>query len=351
MADPRVATGAFLTLPPGSESEPEPGPGRDVVYLEAIRQALHEEMARDPRVLVLGEDVATYGGAFKVTEGLLERFGEGRVVDTPVSEEAIVGAAIGAAIRGARPVAEMQFIDFIARAFDLLTNFAAKSRYRTGVAVPMVVRGPTGAGVHGGPFHSQSPEMPFVKTPGLKVVFPATAYDAKGLLKAAIRGDDPVVYLEHKFLYRRVRDRVPDADYVVPIGKACVRRKGRDLTIVTYGAMLWTALEAASALASEDGLEAEVVDLRTLSPLDTETVVASVRRTSRCLVLHEDTRTGGLAGEIAALLFEEAFEWLDAPVVRVTAPDTPIPFSPELEKAFLPDAPRVVAAARRLARY
>ena len=351
MADPRVSSGTFLTLPPGSESEPSPGPGRDVVYVEAIREALHEEMAKDPRVLVLGEDVGTYGGAFRVTEGLLSRFGEGRVVDTPVSEEAIVGAAIGAAIRGLRPVAEMQFIDFVARAFDLLTNFAAKSRYRTGVGVPMVVRGPSGAGVHGGPFHSQSPEMHFVKTPGLKVVVPATAYDAKGLLKAAIRDEDPVVYLEHKFLYRRVKDRVPDADYVVPIGKACVRRPGRDLTIVTYGAMLWPVLEAAGLLSREEGLEAEVIDLRTLSPLDEETVVASVRRTSRCLVVHEDTRTGGLAGELTAVLFERAFEWLDAPVARLTAPDTPIPFSPVLEKAFLPDAPRVAAAARRLARY
>lgn len=351
MADPRGAPGALLTLPPGSESEPSPGPGRDLLYVEAIREALHEEMARDPRVLVLGEDVGAYGGAFRVTEGLLARFGAERVVDTPVAEEAIVGAAIGAAIRGLRPVAEMQFIDFVARAFDLLTNFAAKSRYRTGVGVPMVVRGPSGAGVHGGPFHSQSPERHFVGTPGLKVVVPATAYDAKGLLLSAIRDPDPVVYLEHKFLYRRVRDRVPDAPYSVPIGKACVRRAGRDLTIVTYGAMLWPALQAAATLSREDRLEAEVVDLRTLSPLDRETVVASVRKTSRCLVVHEDTRTGGIAGEVAALLFEEAFEWLDAPVLRVTAPDTPIPFSPVLEAAFLPDAPRIAAAARRLARY
>ncbi|MEO8586749.1 MAG: transketolase C-terminal domain-containing protein, partial [Acidobacteriota bacterium] len=239
-------------------------------------------MERDPRVFVLGQDVGVYGGAFKVTEGLQERFGKERVLDTPLAEEAIVGGAIGAAIRGMRPVAEMQFIDFISRAFDLLTNFAAKNRYRTGVGVPMVVRGPCGGGVHGGPYHSQSPEMYFVKTPGLKVVAPATAYDAKGLLKAAIRDDDPVLFLEHKFLYRRVKDRVPEEDYVVPIGKAAIRRTGKDLTIVTYGAMVWTALEAAEVLA-KDGVSAEVLDLRTLLPLDEEAILASVRRTGKCL--------------------------------------------------------------------
>jgi 2-oxoisovalerate dehydrogenase E1 component beta subunit len=249
-----------------------------------------------------------------------------------------------------RPVAEMQFIDFISRAFDLLTNFAAKNRYRTGVGVPMVVRGPSGAGVHGGPYHSQSPEMYFVKTPGLKVVAPATAYDAKGLLKAAIRDDDPVIFLEHKFLYRRVKDRVPEEDYIVPIGKAAVRRAGRDLTIVTYGAMLWTALEAAAILA-KDGVSAEVLDLRTLLPLDEEAILASVRRTGKCLILHEDTRTGGLGAEIAATVSEKAFEWLDGPILRVTAPDTPVPYSPPLEEAFLPNVNTLLAAVRKLVRY
>jgi len=345
MADPRVArAGATLTLTTDGAA------GVEIFYLEAIRQALFEEMERDARVFVLGQDVGVYGGAFKVTEGLQERFGKERVLDTPLAEEAIVGGAIGAAMRGMRPVAEMQFIDFISRAFDLLTNFAAKNRYRTGVGVPMVVRGPCGGGVHGGPFHSQNPEMYFVKTPGLKVVAPATAYDAKGLLKAAIRDDDPVLFLEHKFLYRRVKDRVPEEDYVVPIGKAAIRRPGADLTIVTYGAMVWTALEAAEILA-KDGVSAEVLDLRTLLPLDEEAILASVRRTGKCLVLHEDTRTGGLGAEIAATLSEKAFEWLDGPILRVTAPDTPVPYSPPLEEAFLPNVNTLLAAARKLVRY
>lgn len=326
------------------------GDGADLFYVEAIRQALHQEMERDERVFVLGEDVGTYGGAFKVTDGLLARFGERRVIDTPVSEEAIVGAAIGAAIRGMRPIAEMQFIDFLARAFDLLTNFAAKNRYRTGIGVPLVVRGPAGAGVHGGPFHSQSPEGYYMHAPGLKVVVPATAYDAKGLLLAAIRDEDPVLYLEHKFLYRRVKDFVPSGDYTVPIGKAAVRREGQDLTIVTWGAMVHIALEAAGTLQRE-GIDAEVVDLRTLVPLDEETLLASVAKTSKCMVLHEDTRTGGPGGEIAATLAEKAFEYLDGPILRVTAPDTPVPFAAPLEAAYLPNEATVLAAARKLASY
>ena len=345
MADPRVArSGATLTLAADVTA------GVETFFIESIREALFEEMERDERVFVLGQDVGAYGGAFKATEGLQERFGKARVLDTPLAEEGIVGAAIGAAMRGMRPVAEMQFMDFISRAFDLLTNFAAKNRYRTGVGVPMVVRGPSGAGVHGGPYHSQSPEMYFVKTPGLKVVAPATAYDAKGLLKAAIRDDDPVIFLEHKFLYRRVKDRVPKEDYVVPIGKAAVRRSGSDLTIVTYGATLWTALEAAEVLAKH-GVEAEVLDLRTLLPLDEEAILASVRRTGKCLLLHEDTRTGGLGAEIAATISEKAFEWLDGPILRVTAPDTPVPYSPPLEEAFLPNVNTLLAAARKLVRY
>jgi 2-oxoisovalerate dehydrogenase E1 component beta subunit len=319
-------------------------------YVEAIRQGLLEEMERDDRVFLLGEDIGAYGGAFKVTDGLLERFGEERVIDTPISETAIVGAAVGAAMMGLRPVAEMQFADFISCAFDMITNFAAKSRYRTGAGVPLVVRGPAGGGVHGGPFHSQNPEAYFAHTPGLKIVQPATAYDAKGLIKAAIRDEDPVLYFEHKYLYRRVKEELPGGDWIVPIGQAAVRRTGRDLSILTYGAMVWTALEAAKTLESE-GIDAEIVDLRTLFPLDEETICTSVAKTNKALVLHEATRTGGIGAEIAAVLAERCFEYLDAPLVRVTAPDTPVPFSPPLEEFFLPNPEKVCRAARALAGY
>src|SRR6478736_4571508 len=243
-------------------------------YVEAIRQGIWEEMEKDDRVFVLGEDVGIYGGAFKVTEGMLEKFGEWRVIDTPISESAIVGAAIGAALMGMRPVAEMQFADFISCAFDQLTNFAAKCRYRWGAGVPIVVRGPSGGGVHGGPFHSQNPEMYYVHTPGLKVVAPSTAYDAKGLIKSAIRDEDPVIYFEHKFLYRRIKEDLPEGEILVPIGKADVKKSGKDITIFTYGAMVHLALEAASTLEKE-GLELEVVDLRTLLPLDKECILES----------------------------------------------------------------------------
>ena len=319
-------------------------------YLEAIREGLWEEMERDPNVFVLGEDVGVYGGAFKVTDGFIQHFGARRVVDTPISESAIVGAAIGAGLMGLRPVAEMQFADFITCGFDQIVNFAAKCRYRWNAPVPIVVRSPSGGGIHGGPFHSQNPEMWFVKTPGLKVVCPATAYDAKGLIKSAVRDNDPVIFFEHKGLYRRIKEDLPAGDYTVPIGKAKVVREGRDLTIVTYGAMLWTALEAADALARE-GASIEVVDLRTLLPLDRETVLASVKKTSKVLLLHEDTRTGGIAGELAVSITEAIFEYLDAPIVRVTAPDTPVPFSPTLEEAFLPNTAKVVEKARWLWRY
>ncbi len=321
-----------------------------LTYLEAIRQGLWEEMERDPCVLVMGEDIGVYGGAFKVTAGLLEKFGEDRVIDTPICESAIVGAAIGAALLGMRPVVEMQFMDFIASGFDEIVNMAAKLHYRWGPAVPMVIRGPSGAGVHGGPYHSQSNEMWFVHTPGLKVVAPATAYDAKGLIKAAIRDDNPVIFYEHKFLYRRIKEDVPEQDYVVPIGKAAVRRPGTDVAVITYGAMVWTALEAARELEKE-GLSLEVVDLRSLLPYDEETVLASARKCSKVILLHEDTRTGGMAGELAALIAEKAFEDLDGPIVRVTAPDTPVPFAPPLEEYFLPNAAKVMEAARRLAAY
>jgi 2-oxoisovalerate dehydrogenase E1 component beta subunit len=321
-----------------------------VSYLEAIRQALAEEMERDPAVLLIGEDIGVYGGAFQVTAGLLERFGWERVVDTPISETAIVGAAVGMSYLGLRPVAEMQFMDFIACAFNSITNYAAKSHYLWGAPAPIVIRGPSGGGVHGGPFHSSNPEMYFVHTPGLKVVCPATAYDAKGLLKSAIRDNNPVLFFEHKFLYRRIKEELPSVEYTVPLGKAIVRRPGRDLTIVTYAAMVHASLEAAESLARE-GIEAEVVDLRTLAPLDRATIFESVGRTSKLLVVHEDTRTGGMAAEIAALVTESLFDQLDGPVRRVTGLDTPVPFSPPLEQHFLPNAERIAAAARDLANY
>jgi 2-oxoisovalerate dehydrogenase E1 component beta subunit len=319
-------------------------------YLEAIREGLWEEMERDPNVFLLGEDIGIYGGAFKVTAGFFEHFGEKRVVDTPISEAAIAGAAIGAGLMGLRPVAEMQFADFISCGFDQIVNFAAKCRYRWNAAVPMVIRAPSGGGIHGGPFHSQNPEVWFVKTPGLKVIAPATAYDAKGLIKSAIRDNDPVIFLEHKALYRRIKEDLPAGDYTVPIGKAKVVRDGKDLTIVTYGAMVWVALEAADRLAGE-GVSVEVVDLRTLLPLDRETVCESVKKTSKVLLLHEDTRTAGIAGEIAISITETVFEYLDGPIVRVTAPDTPVPYSPPLETAFLPNADKVIEKARWLYRY
>src|SRR5262252_10134792 len=265
-----------------------------VTYLEAISQGLWEEMERDPNVFMIGEDIGVYGGAFKVTAGMLDHFGERRVVDTPISESAIVGASIGAGLMGLRPVAEMQFSDFISCAFDQIVNFAAKCRYRWNAPVPIVVRAPSGGGIHGGPFHSQNPEMWFVRTPGLKVVAPASAYDAKGLIKSAIRDNDPVLFFEHKGLYRRIKEELPQEEYTVPLGKAKMVREGRDLSIITYGAMVWTALEAADKLAGE-GVSVEVVDLRTLVPLDRDTVCESVRKTSKVLLVHEDTRTAGMA--------------------------------------------------------
>ena len=321
-----------------------------LTYLEAIRLAMLEEMERDDRVFVLGEDVGIYGGAFRVTAGFLEKFGEGRVIDTPVSETAIVGAAIGAALMGMRPIAEMQFIDFIACCFNQLVNYAAKSRFRWGGGVPIVVRGPCGGGVHGGPFHSQNPEAFFMNVPGLKIVAPGTAADAKGLMTAAIRDPDPVIYLEHKFLYRRIKEDVPDGELVVPIGKARLARPGKDVSIVTYAAMLHVALEAAEA-AARDGIDVEVLDLRTLLPLDEEAILASAAKTGKVIVLHEATRTGGPGGEIAALIAERAFEYLDSPVVRLAPPDTPVPYSPPLEEYFLPNAEKVGKAIRALHEY
>jgi 2-oxoisovalerate dehydrogenase E1 component beta subunit len=309
-------------------------------------------MERDAGVFVIGEDVGAYGGAFKVTDGLIEEFGRERVIDTPISEAAIVGAACGAALLGMRPVAEFQFIDFISAGFDMLTNYAAKCRYRWGAALPAVFRGPCGSGVHAGPFHSVNAESFFLNTAGLKIVEPSTAYDAKGLIKAAIRDPDPVIFFEHKKLYRlpRLREELPVDDYIVEIGKARTAREGRDLSIITFGAMVLTALDAAEELEKE-GLDVEVIDLRTLAPLDKAAILASVKKTSKVMVLHEASRTGGIGGELSAIIAEEAFEWLDAPPVRVASIDTPVPYSPPLEEYYLPQTRDVLDAARKLAAY
>jgi 2-oxoisovalerate dehydrogenase E1 component beta subunit len=324
----------------------------EVTYLEALKQGLWEEMERDERVFLLGEDIGVYGGAFKVTEGFHERFGPQRVIDTPISEAAIVGAAAGAAHMGLRPVAEMQFMDFISCAYDILTNYVATARYRTGLATPIVVRGPSGGYVRGGPFHSQLPEAAFFHTPGLKLVCPATARDAKGLIKAAIRDDDPVIYFEHKYLYRRIKEDLPDGEEVLtPIGTARVAREGSDLTVVTWSAMVWKSLEAADELARTDGAAVEVLDLRTLLPMDDAAIMASVKRTNKVLIVHEDTRTGGIAGEITTRINEQVFEWLDGPVMRVTAHDTPLPYAPPLEDYVLPQSEDIVKAARWLLAY
>lgn len=318
-----------------------------LTYLEAIRQALREEMQRSPDVFLIGEDIGVYGGAFKVTKGLFDEFGPERVIDVPLSEAGFTGAAIGAALMGMRPVVEYQFADFISCAFDQITNFAAKTHYRLGDAVPVVFRAPYGGGIHGGPFHSQCPEMYFVHTPGLKVVAPATAYDAKGLLKSAIRDPNPVLYFEHKYLYRRVKEELPAGEFLVPIGEAAVRLRGDSITVITYGAMLNVSLEAARRFEGR----VEVIDLRTLAPLDVETIAGSVRRTGKVVIVHEDTRTGGIAGELTALIVEHAFEFLDAPIRRVTAPDSPVPYSPPLEQAYLPQPDDVAAAIEALLGY
>lgn len=322
----------------------------EVTYLDAIKQGMLDEMRRDERVYILGEDVGAYGGAFKVTAGFLDEFGPLRVIDTPLSESAIVGAAIGSALMGQRPIAEMQFMDFVVCGFDQIVNMAAKLHYRNEMKVPIVIRGPSGGGTHGGPFHSQNPEAWFVHCPGLKVVAPSTPADAYGLLKAAVRDDNPVLYFEHKYLYRRLKGELPDGDFTVPIGKARIVREGADMTIYTYGWMVEQSNVAADTLAAE-GIAVEIVDLRTLLPLDRETILQSIARTSKALIVHEDTRTLGIGAEVAAILAEEAFDLLDGPIVRVTAPDTPVPFSPPLEQAFLPDPNKIVAAARRLAAY
>ena len=326
---------------------------KKVTYLEAISQAIREEMLRDEAVFILGEDVGAYGGAFKVSAGLLEEFGPERVIDTPMAEAAIIGSAIGAALMGMRPIAEMQFIDFITCGFDQIINMATKMFWRVGMPVPIVIRGPAGGGTKGGPFHSASPEAWFFHTPGIKVVAPSTAYDAKGLLKAAIRDNNPVLYLEHKLLYRlpALREELPTEDYIVPLGKAIIRRDGEDMTILTYGAMVHQCLRAAQILEKDDDLEVEVLDLRSLTPLDREAILESVKRTNKVLIVHEDTLTGGIGAELSAILAEDLFEYLDGPITRVAAPDAPFPYAPELEATYLPNAEKIVTAARELAAY
>ncbi|HZW36936.1 MAG TPA: alpha-ketoacid dehydrogenase subunit beta [Candidatus Deferrimicrobiaceae bacterium] len=322
-----------------------------VTYLQAINQAMHEEMARDENVILLGEDVGVLGGAFKTTDGLLAKFGAERVVDTPIAESLIVGAGVGLAIQGMRPVCEMQFIDFISCGFDQIVNMAATLRYRHGgqTACPIVVRGPCGGGVHGGLYHSQNPEAWFFHVPGLKVLAPAKAYDAKGLLKSAIRDDDPVIYLEHKFLYRRIKEDIPEEEYLVPIGKAALRKEGRDLSVITYGSPMHAVMKAARDMAGE--IDIEVIDLRTLLPLDWKTIRASVAKTGKALIVHEARRTGGIGGEIAARIAEELFENLDGPVVRVAAKDTHTAFAPTLEEYILPNQEKITEAIRKLAAY
>jgi 2-oxoisovalerate dehydrogenase E1 component beta subunit len=322
----------------------------EITYIQAISNGLREEMRRDERVFVIGEDVGVYGGAFKVTQGFQEEFGPWRVIDSPLSETAIMGACTGASIMGLRPVAEMQFSDFVSCAWDHIVTVAAKQHYRAGTPVPITLRLPSGGGFSGGPFHSQNPESSFAHIPGLKIVCPSTPEDAKGLLASAIQDPNPVLYFEHKHLYRRIKGEVPEERYETPIGKARVHREGDDVSVITWGAMVYTAEEAAKQL-EEDGVSVEIVDVRSIVPWDKQAVLASAEKTSKVLVLHEDTRTAGFGAEIAATIAEEAFESLDAPIKRIAAPDTPVPFSPPLEKAFIPQVEDVAAGLRELAEY
>ncbi|MFQ5865985.1 MAG: alpha-ketoacid dehydrogenase subunit beta [bacterium] len=321
-----------------------------ITYIEAISQGIREEMQREETVFCLGEDIGEYGGAFRVTKGFIKEFGEERVIDTILAESAIIGVSIGAAMMGLRPVAEMQFADFVSCGWNQIVNVAAKSHYRWGAAVPMVIRLPSGGGLHAGPFHSQNPEAWFFHVPGLKLVAPATPYDAKGLIKAAIRDNNPVLYFEHKYLYRHVKDEVPADDYIVPIGQAEIKRSGNDISLITYGSMVHFSLEAAENLAKE-GVEVEVVDLRSLLPFDKQMILDSVKKTNKVMIVHEATLTGGIGGEIAAVVSREAFEYLDAPIVRVASIDTPVPYSSPLEEYFMPNAEKIETALRDLAIY
>jgi pyruvate/2-oxoglutarate/acetoin dehydrogenase E1 component len=341
--EPSTPRGPVAAADPPAETA-----SREMTYLEAISDALRTEMRRDETVFCLGEDIGAFGGAFKVTDGFVEEFGAARVLDTPLAENAIIGTAVGAAVEGMRPVCEMQFADFIACGFDQLVNVAAKMHYRQGIAVPLVVRLPSGGGFSGGPFHSQNPEAWFMQTPGLKVVAPATAADAKGLLVSAIRDPNPVCFLEHKGLYRSVRGEVPEGEHVVPLGKARVAREGSELSVIAYGSSVALAEAAAEEIGGD---RVEVIDLRSLVPLDTEAILASVRKTGKALVAHEATASAGAGAEVAALISAEAFEDLDAPVRRLTAADVPIPFSPPLERAILPQPDDMKEACDELLAY
>jgi 2-oxoisovalerate dehydrogenase E1 component beta subunit len=322
-------------------------------YIEAIREGMDEEMARDKSVFLIGEDVGQRGGVFLASDGLYKKYGENRVIDSPLAESCIVGVAIGAAVNGMRPIAEIQFADFIAPAMNQIIEEAARFCYRTAgdFNLPMVIRAPWGGGVHGALYHSQSIEATFAHIPGLKVVAPGTPADAKGLLKAAVRDPDPVLYLEHKRAYRLVKGEVPDGDGVVPIGKADVKREGKDLSLIAYGLMLTYCLEVAEKLAAED-VSAEVLDLRTIKPIDQAAIIATAKKTGKVLVVHEDNRFAGIAAEVSAIIMENAFDALDAPVMRLTGPDVPaMPFNHVLEEAFMPNQEKILAKAKELAAY
>jgi 2-oxoisovalerate dehydrogenase E1 component beta subunit len=348
MAATQVEAGAA-----GHGAEPRGKRSEDgqATYLIAIAEALWEEMERDDRVYLLGEDIGVYGGAFKVTEGFIDRFGAERVMDTPIAEETIVGMAVGSAMEGFRPVAEFQYADFMSSGFDEITTVLSRYHYRSGVPMPVVLRGPSGGGVRASSFHSINPEPWFSHAGGIKVICPAFPTDAKGLLKSAVRDDNPVLFLEHKWIYRRIKEQVPtEPDFLVPIGKADVKREGTDVTIVTYGAMVHRALEAAESLAAKS-VSAEIVDLRTVYPLDEEAVLRSIEKTSRAIVLSESYRFVGIGAEVAALIAEKAFEHLDAPVIRLSPPNLPVPFSPPLEDAFLPSVADIESAAEKLSSW
>ncbi|MBP2671999.1 MAG: alpha-ketoacid dehydrogenase subunit beta [candidate division NC10 bacterium] len=322
-----------------------------MTYIEAISRAMWDEMEADPSVFLIGEDIGLYGGAFKATKGFLQHFGEKRVIDATLSEAAIIGAATGAAVAGFRPIAEMQFADFVTCGFNQLVSNSAKIHYRWHLPVPMVVRLPSGGYIHGGPYHSTSPEAWFFHVPGLKIVAPSTPADAYGLMRAAVRDNNPVMYLEFKYLYRRIKGEVPDGGHIVPLGRGEVRRSGDDMAVITYGSATHFCLEAAEKLAGEDGIEARVVDLRSLAPLDVELILSSARETGKVLVVHEDNLTGGIGAEISALIADQAFQWLDAPVRRVGALDAPVPFAPPLEEFVLPNARKILRAMRDLAAF
>lgn len=322
-----------------------------MTYIEAISKGMWEEMERDQSVFLIGEDIGAYGGAFKATKGFMQHFGEERVIDSTLSEAAIIGAATGAAAVGMRPIAEMQFADFVTCGFNQIVTNAAKMHYRWNLPVPMVVRLPSGGYIHGGPYHSSNPEGWFFHVPGLKIVAPSIPYDAKGLLKAAVRDNNPVLYFEYKYLYRRIKGEVPEGDYIVEIGKGDVKRQGSDIVVFTYGSTVHHSLEAAEIVAKDDGVETMVVDLRTLLPLDKELIINSVKSTGKVLIVHEDTLTGGIGAEVAALISEYAFQFLDAPIKRVASLDAPVPFAPPLEEYYLPDTTKIVKALRELSSF